>query len=340
MKKYFTFLISFLILSSCNKECKKSDELEFINGKYYCGKKLFSGYITNLNPPRQNLSNQTFQSINSKEQYKNGNLIFREVKGIDGWKDFIEYNYYDDVNTDHTSISNKLYKEKVKKNFTKAYFSFVSPYWLETGIYYNFSLKSNNGQLSISNFPILTENGMDYYNAEINETSLNQATSPYGTEKSLVGSLKSSEMHFKDSIVKRKVKYYENRYVEGLFGPYVEVFKEYNGQVKLNQDYSMNVQMGWLENVDPEKFITLEYDVIRNDEDTILNDSINNTFTITYSNITCRNKILHKCLVLQGDNLNDINIKHRNPVTRDFYKKINRNFTFVTPLGQDVDFSN
>ena len=302
-------------------------------------KKLFTGNIQNLNPSTQDpLSNQIMYSTNSREKYINGNLIFREVKGIDGWKDFIEYNYYDGFNKNQP---NKLYQEKVQKNYTKAVFSFVSPYWLETGIYDNFYLNSNDGQLSISNFPILTDNGMDYYNAEINETSLNSATSPYGTEKSLVGSLRSSEMHFKDSIVKRKVKYYENRYLEGLdiLVPYFEVFKEYNGEVKLNPDYSMNVQVGWLENVDPEKFITLEYDVIRNDEDTILNDSINNTFTITYSNITCRNKILHKCLVLQGDNSNDINIKHRNPVTRDFYKKINRNFTFVTPLGQDVDFS-
>ena len=51
------------------------------------------------------------------------------------------------------------------------------------------------------------------------------------------------------------------------------------------------------------------------------------------------NHFYQKIPILSVDNLNDINIKHRNPVTRDFYKKINRNFTFVTPLGQDVDFS-
>ena len=357
LKRYFTLklLISFLILSSCNKECKKSNELEFVNGKYYCGKKLFSGNIQNLNPEVQETPGGSItQSINSIEKYVEGKLIYIEDRGKSGWLRNRTYYYYEiDDNINLKGISKKLYNQKFNNNYESSSFDFVSPWFYD---FYEIKGRipmQEDGKMYISNFPTQRENGMDYfYEPDLNEnTKLSNATDPYGNTKSLVGSLYSSRTDFRDSLVMSRVKYYENLITttfsltgESGTETQIQVFKEYNGEVNLHEDFHGGLLGTSFTNVNPKKFITLEYNILNLDKETKRLDSINNTLTTIYSDIICRNKLYHKCLVQQGElSVGTVQvIKHSDPVQKDYYRDVYQFTTiFDRPpvLGIDEDWS-
>tara|TARA_Y100000768_G_scaffold382403_1_gene362664 strand:- start:311 stop:1222 length:912 start_codon:yes stop_codon:yes gene_type:complete len=299
-----TFLIS------CNeKKCGFQSELNLKDGKYYCGRKLFSGYVKDYQSGNYMLEND----------YGKGDLIRSENYSL---------YYLDKFSTSYDyKFKNSSYylNNNLKSTIEKSVFRFVYPNFFKP-----LPNKDEDGNTYVDNFP----NGLNI------SSLLNTNFDVKGTNKSILGSLESSQIFFRDSSIIYREKFYKNLVMNNsILKKQIEVFEVVGGEVNLSNDYSSYVQMGWIDNFDPSEFIILEYNVNKRDQETLMMDSINNTYTTIYSDIVCRNKILHRCMVKQGnDSEINTNIRHEIPVSKQYYKFTRNNISLISPQGVGEDW--